>query len=244
MWEFFVNLFVQPWNISKALFWLSIQEIHYWGSLLLFFILDVYYFGFYIVFGLPVLLVLWPWLLYENGPLGVIADLWYYFVQVPFELWWEVTKWIWDINVIIWTFIWDITSTVYNWVVGNIYTFSMELYTLNYSYISEEQAWLHDEYPFDGSVFNAENPDFRFGFLWAYFDGLTKFKYLVFGLPIDFIVWVWDTYYSIITYPYVLTMNIINWTISFSAFLYSEQLVPLFYTYLEPFYYEYLVTGF
>ena len=101
----------------------------------------------------------------------------------------------------------------------------MELYTLNYAYITEEQAWLHDEYPFDGSVFNAENPDFRFGFLWAYFDGLTKFKYLVFGLPIDFIVWVWDTYYSIITYPYVLTMNIINWTISFSAFLYSEQLV-------------------
>lgn len=122
--------------------------------------LNIYYYGVYLIVGLPVIAFIWPWMLFEDGIFGLAAWLFYHLVQIPFEFLWDVATFIWDIIVEIWDFFYWLTSLIYNWIVSNIYTLLMESYTLQYAYISNDQAWLNDEAPFDGSIFYADNPDF------------------------------------------------------------------------------------
>ena len=234
MIEFFINLFVQPWKIFEAIVLYSIEELHYYAVAAVYLFLNGYYYGVYAFVGLPFLIFAWPWFTVQDLP------IWAWIFEYSVNFVFGAVSYLWDIISFVYNLVSFFVSMVYLWITSNMWALTMEYYDLQYAYISNEEAWLNDEAPFDGTIFNAENPDYKFGFLWAYFDGLTKFKFFILSViylwPMATVVWIWTTYYTIITYPFVLTLLAYNWTV--------ESTISVFTNFLLPFYQNYLVTGF
>ena len=61
--------------------------------------LNIYHYGVYVIVGLPVIAFIWPWMLFEDGIIGLFAWLFYYLVQIPFEFLWDVATFIWEVIV-------------------------------------------------------------------------------------------------------------------------------------------------